>query len=306
MIVTNGSLQAFNFVMRRFVERGVRVFVEAPCYDRSLTSSASSGREVEEVPLCDDRPGRRRARRGAGEVDGPSLVYTIPTFQNPSGRTLSEESRRRLLELAREHDALFFEDDPYGLLRFEGDATSAALRARGRGGRHLPLLVLEDRRAGDPCRLRRSCPRSSWRRSRALVLENYVSPCVFVQAALYEFLRRGRFDPNSSGSRVACAAKRDAMLAALEREMPEGTRWNEPEGGYFLWVDLPAGVRGDELLDARRRRPASRSSRAPTSSSRTAARSPLGSRSPTRPPEEIGEGVARLGRLLREAAAVAA
>ena len=80
------------------------------------------------------------------------------------------------------------------------------------------------------------------------VLENYVSPSIFVQAALAEFCATGRFEPNLERIREGLRIRRDAMLAALEREAPEGMRWNEPEGGYFLWLDLPAGVDASELL----------------------------------------------------------
>jgi 2-aminoadipate transaminase len=304
VIVSNGSLQSFNFVMRRFVERGVRVFVEAPCYDRSLNILRRLGAEVEEIPLCEEGLDVDALDKALGEVAGPSLVYTIPTFQNPSGRTLSEESRRRLLELAREHGAVIFEDDPYGLLRFEGAGLPRLFELAE--GENVIFLSSFSKTVAPGIRVGYVLlPEELVAPVEALILENYVSPVVFVQAALYEFLRRGRFDPNVEEIRRGLQAKRDAMLAALEHEMPEGTRWNEPEGGYFLWVDLPAGVRGDDLL-----------TRADTVGVTFVKGSDFfftsGGEESVRlafsyaTPEEIGEGVARLGRLLREAAAVAA
>src|SRR5919108_1943050 len=112
VIVTNGSLQGFNFLARHFVGAGVRFVVEAPCYDRSLSILRRLGADAEQVPLADDGldlAALRTALSGAG----PALVYTIPTFQNPSGHTLSVESRQALLDTAREHGALVLEDDPY-------------------------------------------------------------------------------------------------------------------------------------------------------------------------------------------------
>ena len=81
-----------------------------------------------------------------------------------------------------------------------------------------------------------------------LILENYVSPVMFVEATLHEFVSRGRFDPNVEAIQEALHLRRDAMISALAREMPEGTRWNEPDGGYFLWVDLPGGLSAESLL----------------------------------------------------------
>src|SRR5919205_3984456 len=118
VLVTNGSLQGFSFVARYLVKQGSRFFVEAPCYDRSLSILRRIGAEVEQIELAEDG---LDVGALAGALRAGDVVYTIPTFQNPSGRTLSRENRFRLIELARERGALVFEDDPYGELRFEGE-----------------------------------------------------------------------------------------------------------------------------------------------------------------------------------------
>jgi 2-aminoadipate transaminase len=304
VIVSNGSLQSFNFVMRNVVERGVRVFVEAPCYDRSLKILRRLGADVHEVPLCEDGLDLAALEDALGSVDGPSLVYTIPTFQNPSGRTLPEPGRRRLLELAREHGAVLFEDDPYGLLRFEGEELPRIFELAG--GENAILLSSFSKTVAPGIRVGYAVlPEELVAPVEALILENYVSPGFFVQAALFEFLRRGRFDSNVERVRGGLRAKRDAMLEALAREMPEGTRWNEPEGGYFLWVDLPTGVRGEDLLQQAAEVGVTFVKGSDfffTSGGEESARLAFSYETP----EVIGEGVARLGRLLREAAAVAA
>lgn len=304
VIITNGSLQSFNFVMRRFVERGVRVFVEAPCYDRSLTILRRLEADVYEIPLCDEGLDVDALDEALGTVEGPSLVYTIPTFQNPSGRTLTEPSRRRLLELAREHEAMIFEDDPYGLLRFEGGVLPRLFELAG--GEGVIFLSSFSKTVAPGIRVGYVVlPEELVPSVEALILEHYVSPVVFVQATLYEFLRRGRFDPNVGEIRRGLQAKRDAMLAALAREMPEGARWNEPEGGYFLWLDLPSGVRGDDLLgraDAAGIAFVKGSDFFYTDGGEESARLAFSYATPN----EIDEGITRLGRLLREAAAVPA
>jgi 2-aminoadipate transaminase len=304
VLITNGSLQSFNFVARHFVAAGARIFVEAPCYDRSLNILRRLGADVEEIPLCEDGLDVDALEAGLDSAAGPALVYTIPTFQNPSGRTLSEENRRRLLALARDRGATIFEDDPYGLLRFEGDPLPRLFElAHGDGVMFLSSFsktVAPGIRVGYLLAPDELVPTIE-----AFVLEAYVSPVVFVQAALYEFLSEGNFDPNVEEVSRALRARRDAMLEALASHMPEGTRWNEPEGGYFLWVDLPAGVRADDLL--------ARASEAGVTFVKgsdfyygAGGEEALRLAYSYATPDEIREGAVRLGRLVREAAAVAA
>jgi DNA-binding transcriptional MocR family regulator len=304
VIVTNGSLQGFNFVARHFVGEGARVYVEAPCYDRSLSILRRLGADVESVPLCDEGLDADALRGALDGWEGPSLVYTIPTFQNPSGRTLSLGSRERVLELARARGATIFEDDPYGLLRFSGEPLPRLFElAQGEGVVFLSSFsktVAPGIRVGYIV-----IPEGMVSAIEGFIFENYVSPSIFVQATLFEFLRSGRFDPNVEDIRRGLRLRRDAMIGALAREMPEGTRWNEPDGGYFLWVDLPEGVRGGELQAEAAEAGVTfvRGSDFYFSGGGEEAIRLAFSYS-TAP--EIEEGVARLGRLVREALAVAA
>ena len=248
VVVTNGSLQGFHFLAQRFVEEGARVFVEAPCYDRSLGILRALGANAEAVRQNDDGLDIDALATRLEAASGPAVVYTIPTFQNPSGRTLSRENRVRLLELARETGALVVEDDPYRLLRFEGE----------------PLPTLFERAGGDGVVFQTSfsktvapgirvgylvLPEGRVPGVEALVLENYVSPAIFVQAALYEYVTSGLYEPNLERVSAALRERCAAMRRALERELPEGATWSNPEGGYFLWLELPSGVEGGELLE---------------------------------------------------------
>jgi DNA-binding transcriptional MocR family regulator len=301
VVVTNGSLQGFSFVARHLVKNGSRFFVEAPCYDRSLSILRRIGAEVEQIELAEDGLDVDALASGlrAGDV-----VYTIPTFQNPSGRTLSRENRFRLVELARERGALIFEDDPYGELRFDGEALPRLLEiSDGEGVVFLSSFsktVAPGIRTGYVILPEELVPEIE-----ALVLEHYVSPAIFVEAALYEFVTSGRYEPNLGRVRDGLRARRDAMTAALERELGESAAWSRPEGGYFLWLDLPAGVRGDELLGRAAEEDVTFIKGADFffhGGGEEAAR--LAYSFATAP--EIDEGIGRLGRLVREAAAVAA
>ncbi|HEU5372179.1 MAG TPA: PLP-dependent aminotransferase family protein, partial [Gaiellaceae bacterium] len=168
----------------------------------------------------------------------------LPTFQNPSGRTLPEDRRRRVVELASEHDLLVLEDDPYGLVRFEGEAPPSLHELSGGStaysssfsktvapGLRVGWFVLPDGLA---------------RELEATATGTYITPVLLGQATVFEFIQRGLFEPNLERVRGLLGARRDAMLAALARELP-GARTSHPEGGYFLWVELD-GVDATELL----------------------------------------------------------
>jgi 2-aminoadipate transaminase len=300
VIVTNGSLQGFAFTARHFVQSGSRFFVEAPCYDRSLSILRKLGAEVEQVELADDG---LDVDALAGSLRTGDVVYTIPTFQNPSGRTLSLENRRRLLDLAAERGAFIFEDDPYGMLRFEGEPIPRLFELSG--GTTIFLSSFSKTVAPGIRTGYLILPEDLVSPIEELVLSNYVSPAIFVEAALLEFLTSGRFEPNLEAVRDGLRLRRDSMLAALEREMPEGARWNEPEGGYFLWLDLPVGVAGDSLLARAGEEEVAFIKGADFFFHRGGDESARLAFSFATPPE-IEEGIVRLGRLVHEAAAVTA
>jgi 2-aminoadipate transaminase len=131
VVVTSGSLQGFVFLVEQLVQPGTRVLVEAPTYDRPLKILARLGADVVGLPMDDDGLQVDALERALAEGPKPAFLYTIATFQNPSGRTLSEERRRRIAELARERDLLVLEDDPYGLVRYEGSAPSTIFDLEG-------------------------------------------------------------------------------------------------------------------------------------------------------------------------------
>jgi 2-aminoadipate transaminase len=253
VVVTNGSLQGFALLAQVLAGGGQRVLVEAPTYDRPLKILGSVGAEV--VPIrCDDEGLDVDALEAELSRGGrPAFVYVIPTFQNPTGRTLSVDRRRQLVSLASEHDLLVLEDDPYGAVRFEGDAppTLFELDESGRvaysssfsktvaPGIRVGYFVLPERLA---------------HAVESAAASTYITPALLSQATVHEFLRRGHLERNLELVRSLLRARRDALVSALEDRLGgSGARWNHPEGGYFLWLDLPEGGNARALLHAAER-----------------------------------------------------
>ncbi len=244
VFVTNGSLQGFVFLAARLAA-GRRVLVERPTYDRPLKILAELGAHVEALD-CDEEgldPAALERALAAGEA--PAFLYLIPTFQNPSGRTLGEERRRRVVELAAEHDLLVLEDDPYGLVRFDGTPLPSLFELSGGTVAYsssFSKTIAPGLRVGYFI-----FPEALSREIAAQATATYITPVLLGQATVHEFVSRGLFEPNLERVRGLLGARRDAMLAALGRDLPE-LRVNRPEGGYFLWATLD-GIEADALLE---------------------------------------------------------
>ena len=244
VLVTNGSLQGMVFLADRFV--GGRVLVEAPTYDRPLKILASHG--VESTPVAMDGEGLEleALEQALQSAEKPAFLYTIPTFQNPSGRTLSVDRRHRLVELTREHDLLVLEDDPYGLVRYEGEAPPTLFELEG--GERVIYSSSFSKTIAPGLRVGYFVlPEGLERELETLAVSTYITPVLLGQATVFEFLRRGNFEPNLVRVRSLLGARRDAMLEALEQELP-GASWSRPEGGYFIWVELAEGTDTTALL----------------------------------------------------------
>jgi DNA-binding transcriptional MocR family regulator len=249
VLVTNGSLQGDAFLFDELVSDGSDVVVERPTYDRTLLGLRERGARLHGVPLASDGidVDALAALITAGVT--PTLAHIIPNFQNPAGYTLSAGKRERLLELAREHSFTIFEDDPYISLRFRGETlpTMLALDSAGESvvyassfsktvcpGIRIGYLV------GPPALIARIARRAT---------NTYISPSMVGAAIVYEFCASGALDRSIATVRSALAERSGALARALARELPE-VRIIEPDGGYFLWVELPDGIDSTQLTAA--------------------------------------------------------
>ncbi len=257
VLVTNGSMQADAFLFDHLVEAGDDVVVERPTYDRTLLSLRERGARVHQVELLTDgidvdalaqllrvpptdvESGTflKGGRRGAGLR--PKLAHIIPNFQNPAGYTLSVEKRRALLELAAEHEFTVFEDDPYVDLRFSGEGRPTMLSLdpeRVVYASSFSKTVCPGIRVGylvGPPDLIAAIAR--------LATNTYISPNMVAQSIVYEFCASGALERSIETVRTALAKRVRTLEVALHKELPEA-EFVPPEGGYFMWVTLPAGT----------------------------------------------------------------
>jgi DNA-binding transcriptional MocR family regulator len=309
VVVTSGSLQGFVFLAEQLVRPGTLVLVEAPTYDRPLKILARLGADVVGLPMDEEGLQPEALEHALADGQKPAFLYTISTFQNPSGRTLSTERRRRVVELAREHDLLVLEDDPYGLVRYEGTPPPTLFELASAGGTagarvayassfsktiapgvRVGYFVLEEELAA---------------RVEALAVSTYISPPFLTQATVHEFLRRRNFESNLARVNELLRVRRDAMLDALERNLPDDATWSRPEGGYFVWLDVPSGPDAAELLPRAEEAGVTFVKGADFFAGGHGGERSLRLAFSYVSPDEIAEGVARLAPLLRGVAAPA-
>jgi len=252
VLVTNGSMQADAFLFALMVGPGDSVIVESPTYDRTLLNLRERGADLRMVALETDGIDVDALEELLGAGLAPKLAHIIPNFQNPAGYTLSAEKRARLLALAAEHDFTLFEDDPYVTIRFEGEGLPT-MRSQDEAGKvvyasSFSKTVCPGIRVGYLVG-----PAAVIKQVQGLATNTYISPNMVAQSIVNQFCRSGRIDRSIETVRTALRERRDALVAALERELPEA-RFTAPQGGYFMWVELPEAIRVAELEGAARER----------------------------------------------------
>ena len=246
VMITNGSLEAGAMLFRHLVKPGDRVIVEQPSYDRTLLLLQQLGAELVPVPLEED--GISITALEAALAEGPvRFAHVIPNFHNPAGCTLSALKRKRLVELAEHHDFLIFEDDPYRELPFEEPPPPTMLALDGNDrvvhASSFSKTVSPGVRIGYL-----AGPASIIDPLIKTANENYISPNMLAGSIVNQLCRSGALDRNIETARQELAARRDALVSALRRDLPEA-RFVVPDGGYFLWLELERGTDTVALLE---------------------------------------------------------
>jgi len=245
LVITSGAIEALELVGKSFLDRGDVVVVEGPTYLGAIQAFRSFEAEVVAIPM--DEHGLQVDELERRLADGlrPKLVYTIPDHQNPAGVSLARERRELLVELARRHGFLIVEDVAYRELGFDDEAEPSLWSLA-------PDVVMQ---AGTTSKTLFPGVRLGWAVGPADVSAQLVSAkqntdqCAGAlgQRLFEEYVRRGWIDEQLVQSRSLYRRKCERMLAALERCMPEGTRWTSPKGGFFSWLTLPDGGDAGDL-----------------------------------------------------------
>jgi 2-aminoadipate transaminase len=248
LIVTSGGMECIALMCQALIDPGDAIAVEAPSYLGALMAFAGAEARLTAIPMDDDglRVDLLAERLEAGLR--PKFVYTVPEFQNPTGRTLSLDRRRELVDLCRRHGVLIFEDVAYRELSFDG-AWLPTLWSLA------PDVVLQ---AGTFSKSFFPGVRLGWAAGPPEVVaelgaaKQNTDQCAggLGQRLVEEYGRAGGFERHLPGARALYASHWDALSSALERHMPEGVEWTEPAGGFLTWLTLP------EELDTLAMRPA--------------------------------------------------
>ncbi len=238
VITANGSLQLFDFFCSHFLQPGDAAFVEAPTYDRAITTLRHHQADVVGIPLQSDGLDID-ALEAELKKRVPKLFYVIPDFQNPAGMTYSLEKRQRLVDLADAYDFWIVEDAPYRPLRFRGEDQPALFDLNAERVLH---MLSFSKLIGPGPRIGFAMGDANLLQSVAKIAEDtYITPSLLSQGIVYEFLNAGLLPAQVEKLKALYAPRLDATLAALDKHLPDAQA-TRPDGGFFLSVTLPEGV----------------------------------------------------------------
>ena len=250
VVVTVGSQQALDLITRIFIDPGDVVLAEAPSYVGALGTFASYQARVVHVPMDGDglvpealaeclarlRAERRRVK----------FLYTVPSFHNPAGVTLSAERRPEVLRICQRAGVLIIEDNPYGLLGFDAEPLRALRADDDRGVVYLGSF---SKTIAAGLRVGWAVAPPAIRDKLVLAAESAVlCPASFAQLTVREYLATQPWREQIKAFRELYRERRDAMLQALTATMPAGCGWTKPHGGFFVWLRLPDGIDAKAML----------------------------------------------------------
>jgi 2-aminoadipate transaminase len=249
ILITTGSQQGLDLIGKIFLNKGDTVAVERPTYLAAIQSFGMYEPNFVDIPLLDDGIDVEAMEKAISRV---KLLYTVPSFQNPTGITYSREKRKQVSAALKGKDVVFVEDNPYGDIRFMGE--------------DLPPMrhYLDcDIATGDVITMgtfsKTVSPgmRLGWLYASGDIMDKLITAkqasdlhtSYFVQRVVYQYLADNDVEKHIKYIQGLYKKQRDAMVSAIERYFPEGVQYTKPEGGMFLWVTLPAGVSSLDLFD---------------------------------------------------------
>jgi 2-aminoadipate transaminase len=252
IIITNGAQQALEMIAKIFINPGDHIITEAPSYVGALNSFLSYQPNIHPIPMDEEGMVLGKLREVLAELTtagtAPKFIYTIPNFQNPAGITMSAERRFGLLELAHDYDCLVVEDNPYGMLRFEG-AACPTLRSLDEGR----VIYL-----GTLSKIFSAGMRIGWAAAPHSILDKLLlakqsadlCSSSFTQMVAHSYFVAEDWKGQVQQLKEIYRSRRDAMLGALQEHLSGIAEWTYPEGGLFVWATFPGFVKTSEMLAA--------------------------------------------------------
>jgi 2-aminoadipate transaminase len=256
VFITTGAQQGLDLVGKVFLDEGDAVLCEGPTYAGALNAFAAYRPRVVHVQM--DRAGMRpevarealnKARKQGIHV---KFIYTVPNFHNPAGVTLAAERRRELLEIAREYDLVILEDNPYGMLRFEGETlpTIASLEQESGAGADRVVYL------GTFSKIFAPGVRLGWVHAQPGILHKInigkqgadLCSSNLAQMMIHSYFRHADWRSYVGRLLKIYKERRDAMLDALSEFMPNEVDWTHPQGGLFVWATLPSYMDATDML----------------------------------------------------------
>ncbi len=250
VVVTVGSQQALDLLTRIFIDPGDVVLAEAPSYVGALGAFAAYQADVVHVAMDDDglipEALEEAIKRTAAAGKHAKFLYTVPNFQNPAGVTLAAGRRHRILDICRRAGLLVVEDNPYGLLGFDGDPMRA-LRADDADG--VVYLGTFSKTFAAGVRVGWAVAPPAIRDKLILAAESAVlCHSSFSQLTVREYLNTQPWQEQIKDFRELYRERRDATLSTLSAMMPPGCHWTRPAGGFYVWLGLPDGINAKAML----------------------------------------------------------
>ncbi|HLL57248.1 MAG TPA: PLP-dependent aminotransferase family protein [Rubrobacteraceae bacterium] len=256
VFITTGAQQGLDLVAKVFLDEGDAVLCEGPTYAGALNAFAAYRPRIIHVPM--DRagmmpvPAREALKKARKQGIRVKFIYTVPNFQNPTGVTLTADRRRELLEIAREYDLIILEDNPYGMLRFDGQAlpSIAALEQESTGGTDRVVYL------GTFSKIFAPGVRLGWVHAQPGILHKInigkqgadLCSSNLTQMLIHSYFRHANWRAYVKHLTALYKERRDAMLDALAEFMPKEVHWTHPEGGLFVWATLPSYVDATSML----------------------------------------------------------
>ncbi|EOD00035.1 PLP-dependent aminotransferase family protein [Caldisalinibacter kiritimatiensis] len=248
ILITSGSQQGLDFTGKIFLDEGDVVLCESPSYLGAINAFKAYQPKFIEVPTDDYGMIPEELEKILKTTENVKVIYVIPDFQNPTGRTWSVERRKKLVELANKYDLPIVEDNPYGELRFEGEIPPS-VKSFDTEGRVIYLGSFS----------KTFCPgfRIGWTCAAPEVLNKYIlvkqgadlQASTVSQMTVNRFLEKYDLDEHIEKIKAVYRKRRDLMLKTMKEELPEGIKFTHPEGGLFTWVVLPEHINARELAE---------------------------------------------------------